>query len=187
VTHKNIAFCRVGEEFVTDFIPLVEIVGVEEMSITRNPREPADLDQRSTFDLLFENAFQVRTKPRGRNAGRKYCFKATDCETCTCLVMDLKKFIGIAVQSLDKSTLFEQSQEKARNIHNSDSFQRLVALMTIAVKFVTPHCLKSVLSGAYTDAHFFLSRAFSSPSRRLSTSRAWKTTPSLASSLTSWT
>ncbi len=87
ITDEVIVFSRVGENTITDAIPIAEIGDIEPFDKAMNESE---LDTKSDDAAC---AFQIRTEQDGFNSGRKYCFKAESIESSFLIVWSLLSIV----------------------------------------------------------------------------------------------
>ena len=69
LTRDIIAFARVGDQTLVDAIPMAEIMGIEAMYEIGQHQVDAG-------ELLYQNAFQIRTETEGYNSVLQYPFFA---------------------------------------------------------------------------------------------------------------
>ena len=110
-----------------DFIPLREIVGIENL----------EQDSQKSSKILFEkvvsvnNALQIQTIPDGYNSGRKYFLQAESETERNQLASKLKRLVKIA--STELVPPYERRKLLVKGIYNSNFVQGFAALLIILV------------------------------------------------------
>ncbi len=136
ITREVIAFAYIGDSNMLDYIPLSEIISVENLQ-QENQKASSAIFEKSVSVL---NALQIQTTPEGHNSGRKYLFQ-TETETeRDQLVQDLKRRVKSASQELIST--FKRRQINLKRIYNSNAVQSIAALLIFLVRAVL-HCFHS--------------------------------------------
>jgi hypothetical protein len=132
-TKDVIAFARLDEDVLLDAVPLAEVTGIDTMQ---------DVDQndisKNNFESAvdFTNAFQIRTKKDGFNAGRKYFIQANSEEELTQLVAEITHVAKVAVEREAARSKWERMQTRVQIFYNNSWFQGIAAFLIIAVPFL---------------------------------------------------
>jgi hypothetical protein len=82
----------------------------------------------------FTNAFQIRTKKDGQNAGRKYILRASSDEEVAKTIIHLDTLAKIAAEKAAARTKWEKIRNRVRLIYDSSWFQGTSAILIIAVE-----------------------------------------------------
>ena len=129
-TKEVIAFANVAENQLLDLIPLEDIIGIEEMPA--NPeRDQIESTIASTVD--FTNAFQIRTRKDGYNAGRSYFLRGKSDLDLAGLIQGIVTVAKGAARKARARSPWAIAQEHARALYNSSWFQGTAAFLIIAV------------------------------------------------------
>jgi hypothetical protein len=130
LTKDVIAFSRVGEDVLLDAVPLAEVIGID-------PLQTADTSDESinNFETSvdFSNAFQIRTKKNGFNAGRKYIVQSNSDSMMNELITEMSEIIRVISEKLATKTKWGKVQKRVRRIYDSSLFQGSAAFLIVAV------------------------------------------------------
>ncbi len=139
-TEEVIAFARVNENILLDAIPLAEVEAIDSMQ---------NLDQTyvqehhptNSFETAidFTNAFQIRTRKGGYNAGRKYLLRAESEAEVDSIITDLKRVTKLAAKKAAARSYFSKIQKRVRVAYNSTVFQSISAVLIVVVRFNLPN------------------------------------------------
>ena len=126
-------FGNVDSEVAIGIIPLWEITKVqtaaerEKLKATEN--EPMDLSQKAYLrkdtkvrDVL-SSVLEISTKLEGKNAGRKFKFKASSTEMCQDIERRLLLLVKQAIEREERKTTWQKSQAQVSRVFNSGPFQ----------------------------------------------------------------
>jgi hypothetical protein len=122
-----IAFACAGEETLLDAIPFAEVVGMQSMCTLEQKCE-------SFFEVDISNAFQIRTKQNGHNAGRKYLLQASSPEDLEAILNELQFLAKVALVKEEASSKWSKLQESVRLVYNSSRFQGTAAFLIVSVR-----------------------------------------------------
>jgi hypothetical protein len=130
-----IAFAKVGQEMLLDAIPLVDVISIETMQTLEHKDTEKSLSE-NTFEVAVDisNAFQIRTKKDGYNAGRKYYLQASSDQELADLLSELRSLTKSAAERAEANSKWTKMQERARFFYNSSMFQAFAAFLIIAVR-----------------------------------------------------
>jgi hypothetical protein len=146
LTSDIIAFVRPNEETLLDVIPLTDVIGVEMMQEVNHKGSPEF--QRSLSEITvenvidFANAFQIRTRKNGHNAGRKYFVQAGSKDTLRSLVMGIPNFGKAAVLRANEQPFWRRLQQQVCAMYSASWFQGLASFLIMVVS------TKSIFSGS---------------------------------------
>jgi hypothetical protein len=94
------------------------------------------------------DSFQIFTQPDGFNSGRCYYLKAESVQECEMMVETLQRMIGIAKARAEGNSRFQRSQQIARRVYDSTTFQLLSCLLIILViskrPFASPEIKRTI-------------------------------------------
>ncbi len=131
ITREVIAFAYIGDSNMLDYIPLSEIIGIDNLQQV-NLNSSLELLEKSVSIL---NALQIQTTPEGHNSGRKYLLQ-TDAETeRDQLVQDIKRRVKNASKELISAS--KRRQMYVKRIYNSNAVQSIAALLILLVRAVS--------------------------------------------------
>jgi predicted RNA-binding protein YlxR (DUF448 family) len=155
ITKETLSFALLDDDSEIDFIPLSEVICVEEMcgveeanadGTTRKIGSGLNMLQKSMgsedIDLqydedstsrLFVNAFQIATIPDGYNSGRSYYMQADSSEVKQKVIEQLQALSQSARTRAEVKSLFRKVQDHVRNVYTTRIFQSSAALLIIAV------------------------------------------------------
>lgn len=86
---------------------------------------------------LMSHAFQIRTLQNGYNSGRIYYYQVDSQDTCIKVMEDIKKLVASAKKAAQSASMLQRSQNAARKIVTSPSFQISSALIICMVSSFT--------------------------------------------------
>jgi hypothetical protein len=131
ITREVIAFAYTGDSNMLDYIPLSEIIGIENLQQDRNQKSSSVLFEKA---VSVVNALQIQTAPEGYNSGRKYFLQTETESERDQLVHDLKRRVKRASKELISS--FKRRQMYVKRIYNSNVVQSFAALLIFLVQSV---------------------------------------------------
>ena len=140
VTDEHVIFAEVNQEFIIDFIPLVDILSVDDLDGVTTDTSVVEESQNLAYIASLEtvastlSAFQIRTVRTGYNCGRKYCLQAKSDRQCDELIKILKRqAAAVATQHLiTTKTALERSQDTVRGFFDSPGFQIASAALILS-------------------------------------------------------
>ena len=155
ITKETLSFALLNDDIEIDFIPLSEVICVEEMSgvedanadgITRKNYSGLNMSQKSMgseildpqFDedstsRLFVNAFQIATIPDGYNSGRSYYLQADSSDVKQKVIEQLQALSRSARKRAEVKSLFRKVQDHVHQVYTTRIFQGSAAFLIIAV------------------------------------------------------
>ena len=155
ITKERLSFALLGDESEIDFIPLSEVISIEEMcggeedntagqqgrlktllqkSIALGFDNELELqDDEDSTSRLFVNAIQIATIADGYNSGRSYYLQAESSEDKQKIIEQLRALTEIARKRAEVKTLFRKVQDRVRKVYNTRIFQCSAALLIVAV------------------------------------------------------
>ncbi len=170
-TEEVIAFANVAENQLLDLIPLEVISGIEEMQVS-SERGQVESAIETTVD--FTNAFQIRTRADGYNAGRSYFLQVKSDQDLAGLIQGITSVAKCAARKARARSPWAIAQEHARTLYNSSWFQGTAAFLIIAVSAaLMPHHSRS----AELPSHAYVSRISASRYSRRNCKRTSFTRP----------
>jgi predicted RNA-binding protein YlxR (DUF448 family) len=150
-----LSFALLDDDSEIDFIPLSEVICVEEMcgvedanadGLTRKSCSGLNMLHKSLgsedielqFDddstsRLFVNAFQIATIPDGYNSGRSYYLQADSSDVKQKVIEQLQALSQSARKRAEVKSLFRKVQDHVREVYTTKIFQGSAALLIIAV------------------------------------------------------
>jgi hypothetical protein len=150
-----LSFALLNDDIEIDFIPLSEVICVEEMSgvedanaggITRKNYSGLNMSQKSMssdisdpqFDedstsRLFVNAFQIATISDGYNSGRSYYLQADSSDVKQKVIEQLQALSRSARKRAEVKSLFRKVQDHVHKVYTNRIFQGSAAFLIIAV------------------------------------------------------
>ncbi len=130
VTKEVVAFAYTGDSNMLDYIPLSEIIGIE------NFQQDIQKSSSALFEkaVSVDNALQIQTTPEGYNSGRKYLLQTETEAERDRYVHDLKRLVKHASKELISS--FKRKQMYVKRIYNSNAVQSFAALLIFLVRAV---------------------------------------------------
>ena len=135
ITSDVITFARVDECTLLDAIPLSEVTSIDLMKSTEQGDEQVGHQTNGYESVIdFTNAFQIRTKKDGQNAGRKYILRASSDEEVAKTIIHLDTLAKIAAEKAAARTKWEKIRNRVRLIYDSSWFQGTSAILIIAVE-----------------------------------------------------
>lgn len=111
-----------------DLVPLEDIIGIEELP-AREVRYQIESAMETSVD--FTNAFRIRTKQDGYNAGRSYFFRMDG--DLASLIQSIVLVSKAAARKANARPRWVFAQDSARYLYNSSWFQGVAAFLIIAV------------------------------------------------------
>eukprot|EP00961_Rhodomonas_salina_P225001 3042097-Rhodomonas_salina.1 len=111
LTADNLVMSRPERELVLDTIPLIEVVEIahvkmdEKAQVDSEPHESFARSTSATGGPEHEHAFYINTHAEGLCAGRVYCLRATDQESCHNWVNKLQEAVKVAVKTARQKEL----------------------------------------------------------------------------------
>ena len=128
ITKDHIIFSEVNQEIITDFIPCVDILSVDDLDgVTMETNESQNLARIASLESVAStlSAFQIRTHRSGYNCGRKYCLQAKSDRQCAELIKLIRRQAAAATVQrwIATKTFFERSQHVVRKFYYSTGFQ----------------------------------------------------------------
>ena len=153
LTKKVIAISNMNDDAVLDIIPLHEITAIQDMTLIKELEEDdasdaggsAAGDDGGSTDLndSGKNTLQIETSQVGYNSGRVYQIRAASVENFSPMLEKMLKLSTIAREEAEKKSKFRKSQDRVGNVFNSDTVQRILALMIFGVSCRdTSHAVK---------------------------------------------
>jgi hypothetical protein len=127
ITREVLAFAYTGDTNMLDYIPLSEIIGIENLQ-QENQKSSLALFEKA---VSVENAIQIQTAPEGYNSGRKYLVQTDTENERDKLVHNLKRRVKHASKELISS--FKRRQMYVKKIYNSNAVQGFAALLIFMV------------------------------------------------------
>ncbi len=124
-------------------IPMHEIAMVQDV-IPRNMEENEDSEQEGSKPEESEdeneidsgskkNIFQLKTIEGGYNSGRKYIIRAKNGQDMRLMLQDISQLASTAREEAEAKSKIKKFQEKIANVFDSDTVQRILAIMIFAV------------------------------------------------------
>jgi predicted RNA-binding protein YlxR (DUF448 family) len=155
ITKETLSFALLDDDSEIDFIPLSEVICVEEMcgveeanadGTTRKNCSGLNMLQRSmgseeidqqfeedSTSRLFVNAFQIATISDGYNSGRSYYLQADSSDVKQKVIEQLQALSQSARKRAEVKSLFRKFQDHVRQVYTTRIFQGSAALLIIAV------------------------------------------------------
>jgi hypothetical protein len=163
-THEVIAFSNVNDTQLLDQIPLRDIVAIEKMNVSSGAQQMESTIE-TTVD--FTDAFQIRTKKDGYNAGRSYFFRSESGGDLASLIQGISSVAELAVQKATVRSNWVTAREQSRILYNSSWFQGVAAFLIIAVSAaLTRHHSQAAPQPPVTPNHGVVGRISGSPFSR---------------------
>ncbi len=128
ITKEVIAFAYENDSTMLDYIPLSEIIGIENLQ-QGNQKSSSVLFEKA---VSVVNALQIQTMPEGYNSGRKYLLQTETENDRDQLVQNLKRLVKRASKEVISS--FKRRQMYVRRIYNSNAVQSIAALLIFLVR-----------------------------------------------------
>ena len=128
-TDDVIAVAKIAKDQLLDIIPLADIIGIEDVP---HREETLEIESAMETAVDFTNAFQIRTKRDGYNAGRSYYFRSDG--DLGNLIEGIVAASKAAARKANARTRWENVQDKARSLYNASWFQGVAAFLIIAVR-----------------------------------------------------
>jgi hypothetical protein len=122
-----------------DAIPLSEVLSIDLMK-NIDQKDLVQQQPKNSFEAVidFTNAFQIRTRKDGQNAGRKYFLRAESEDQLTTTISDLSRLAKIAAEKSAARTKWEELQRRMREVYGSAPFQGISALLIVGVIHPAP-------------------------------------------------
>ncbi len=138
LTKDVIAFSRRGEDVLLDVVPLEDVIGIDPLNATDDSDESKNNNFEASLD--FSNAFQIRTKKNGFNAGRKYIIQTSSETAMTELIAEISELMRAISERMATKSKWGKIRKRVGRIYNSSLFQGAAAFLIIAVNFLSPFC-----------------------------------------------
>jgi hypothetical protein len=128
ITNESIIFADNEGEEIIDFIPMGDIIGVDDLDGFTSHSSHRDSQSQANIASLESaastiSAFQIRTVPSGYNCGRKYCLQAESDAQCEEMIKLLTKLSLAAQLRQEAKSPCQRSQDAMRRVFNSMPFQ----------------------------------------------------------------
>lgn len=141
LTADNLVMSRPERELVLDTIPLIEVVEIahvkmdEKAQVDSEPHESFARSTSATGGPEHEHAFYINTHAEGLCAGRVYCLRATDQESCHNWVNKLQEAVKVAVKTARQKELNQGLgvwRSWSRKVYKSFTFQIFIGACILA-------------------------------------------------------